>query len=184
MRFRRVTTKAGQRCDTGWVRARAAALHYSAAAPDGATVEFDVKDGLALTVDEVVPNLEGTVSGVVPGCSTPAAEFPAVAKQWTGVGGLAGEDSSELTTEFPIPLLRLPGWGRPPPHPAAFFLGSGLPRSSYRGFPWATGPAQITGTLALGWVGTDEGCQSSQIELVLRRTHPELALTLPRPRGR
>ena len=33
MRYRRVTTKPGQRCGTGWVRARAAVLRYTATTP-------------------------------------------------------------------------------------------------------------------------------------------------------
>jgi len=171
MRYRRVTTKPGRRCDTGWVVARAAVLRYTATTPDGVAVGFDVKDRMTTGA----PNLEGTISGVVPGCKTPDAEFPAVAKRWTGVSGLVDERGSvQLSTEFP-------GGGKPPPHPGGFFLASGLPEESDRYFPWATGPARITGTLELGWVGTDEGCESTTIQVVLQRTHPELALTLPRP---
>lgn len=178
MRYRWVTTKPGRRCDTGWVSARAAVLRYTATTPDGVAVGFEVKDRMTLMTGEVVPNLEGTISGVVPGCKTPEAEFPAVAKRWTGVSGeVGGGGSVQLSTEFP-------GGGEPPPHPAGFFLASGLPQESDRYFPWATGPARITGTLELGWVGTEEGCASTTTKLVLQRTHPELALTLPRPGAR
>lgn len=143
MRYRRVTTKPGQRCDTGWVRARASELRYTATTPNGVAVGFDVNDWMTLMTGELVPNLEGTVSGVVPGCKTPDAEPPAAAKRWTGVPGHVDERGSvQLSTEFPIPLFELPGSGEPPPHPAGFFLASGLPEESDRYFPWATGPAQ------------------------------------------
>jgi PAS domain-containing protein len=178
MRYRLVTTKPGRRCDTGWVRARAAVLRYTATRPDGAAVSFDVKDRLTLMTGELVPNLEGTISGVVPGCKTPDAEYPSVAKRWTGVSGQVDEGGSvQLFTDFP-------GGGQPPPHPAGSFVASGLPVESDRYFPWATGPARITGTLELGWVGTDEGCNSTRTQMVLQRTHPELALALPRPGAR
>jgi hypothetical protein len=150
-------------------------LRYTATTPDGVTVGFDVKDRMTLMTGELVPNLEGTISGVVPGCKTPDAEYPAVAKRWTGVSGqVDARGSVQLSTEFP-------GGTEPPPHPAGVFLASGLPQESDRYFPWATGPAQITGTLELAWFGTDEGCPSTTTRVVLQRTHPELALTLPRP---
>lgn len=64
--------------------------------------------------------------------------------------------------------------------PGRVLLAAGVPAETDRSFPWATGPAQITGTLGLSWVGTEEGCPSAQTPVVLRRIHPELALRLPR----
>ena len=182
MRYRRVTMKPGQRCDTGWVRARASLLRYTAKTPDGVAVGFDVKDRMTLMTGELVPNLEGTVSGVVPGCKTPDAELPEVAKRWTGVSGQVDERGSvQLSTEFPIALLSSPVGARRRRTQPGSSWPSGLPEESDRYFPWSTGPAQITGTLGLGWVGTAEGCESTRTQVVLERTHPELALTLPRP---
>ncbi|MHB1571166.1 MAG: hypothetical protein ACYC0H_18475 [Solirubrobacteraceae bacterium] len=176
MRYRWVTTTSRRRCDTGWVSARAAVLRYTAATPDGVAVQFDVKDRTTLMTGELVPNLTGTISGAVPACTTPEAEFPAVAKRWTGVSGEVDDSGAvQLSTDFAA------GGSEATPHPAAFFRASGLPEESDRYFPWATGPAQITGTLELGWAGTAEPCEFTKTTLVLRRTHPELALTLPRP---
>lgn len=181
MRYRWISTKPGRRCNTGWVRARASLLRYTATTPDGVSVEFEVKNRLTSVTGDPVANLEGVISGVVPGCRTPDAEYPSVAQRWTGVSGDGGVPGSvALSTEFPILPTELPGWGQPPPHPAAFFVAAGVPAETDRSFPWATGPAQITGTLGLSWVGTEEGCPSAQTPVVLRRIHPELALRLPR----
>lgn len=168
MRYRWVTTTPRRRCDTGWVTARAAVLRYTGTTPDGVAVGFEVKDRTG-------GNLEGTISGVVPACTTADAVFPAVQKRWTGVSGVVDyRGSVQLSTDGP-------GLENPSPHPAGFFQASGLPPESDRYYPWATGPARITGTLELSWVGTTESCPSTTTRVVLRRTHPELALTLPRP---
>jgi len=186
MRYRWVSTKPGRHCNTGWVSARASLLRYTATAPDGVSVEFEVKNRLTTVTGEPVPNLEGVISGVVPGCRTPDGEYPPVTERWTGVSGDGGVPGSvALSTEFPILPAKLPGWGNPPPHPAGFLVAPGVPAENDRFFPWATGPAQITGTLGLSWVGTssDEGCPSAETQIVLRRIHPELAVRLPRPRA-